>query len=792
MVRRAVAPVWLASVSATVFGILACAAAALAASLALASPAAAECSNETLRLESNTNPTTGQPYSAGLPDCRAYEMVSPLYKQAQQANLFKKGGLPAAPSGEAVAWASQGDFANPENYTTQQFTNVFLSQRGGSGWTTSSAFAPRNLVDLPFPEGLEGDSSPDLRSVRASCGLTFPSKGEREQSSPYTVVCARREGEGSWISTPAYTTVSHEGLEPAGYLGGSSDLSRLFIQPSSHLSTADKAPTAGGYFGIYELAGCCTPSSTLRLVNVDNKGKQLLLLHSGSVEGPLVGDMRPSPRPGTGPVLGSRYHAISTSGGTVFFTATPNEPGEEGIETVYARIHCVHTIQNESTCKEEGNGEWFETVAVSNPTHGECEACNAGERRPATFQGASADGSKVFFTTKQELLNADPTYNLYEYDFNGPEGKRLVLLSRDEEHANVSGVVRSSPDGSHVYFVATGVLKVEKNKEGKEANANGEEPVKGDSNLYGYDTLTHETKFVAGGKSAGEVVVGVSTKGSEESTDSARQTQTTPDGRYLVFSSPLKMSGDTNSGRAVYRYDFQTGALEWVSHGALGFTPKNEGKPAVITPLPGTAFGPEANIDDWNRAISEDGEYIVFTTAEKLQVDDVNNAPDVYEWHHGTVTMISDGHDPGLEKQAVMSASGSDIFFLTRTQLVGQDTDVLRDLYDARVGGGFAAPKEVSCSGEACQGSPSALPSFASSASSLFTAGGNLIPPLGGVAQSINTKPKPKPLTRAQQLAKALKACKGKPKHKRAPCESQARKKYGAKAKAKKGSRNGK
>jgi hypothetical protein len=776
---------------ASVLGVLTCVA-ALAASLAFASPALAECPSEALRRESNTNPTTGRPYSEGLPDCRGYEMVSPLYKQAQNVNAVPEGGvLAAAPGGETAGWASLGNFSGPENHTI--FGNVFLSQRGGSGWITSSAFAPHSLVDVPYKGGLEGDSAPDLRSVRASCGTTPPSKGERGEGS-YTLVCARREGEAAWMATPGYANVNHAVFgEGPSYLGGSSDLSRVFLEPSAHLLPAD-TNSAQSYSGIYELAGCCTAASTLRLVNVDNKGAELLIRNKEgltiSVAGPLIGDTGFVPA-----VLGSRYHAISTSGRTVFFTATPNEPGEEEIQTVYARIHCVLTTQNESTCKDGGNGESFETVAVSNPSHGECETCNVGEERSnATFQGASADGSKVFFTTEQELLDLDHTYNLYEYDFNRPQGERLVLLSRDEEGAKVSGVVRSSADGSQVYFVATGALKVEKNANGEEANGNGEKPVKGMSNLYGYDTATGEIKFVAGGQSAGEVVGGVSAHGSTESLDSAREAQTTPNGRYLVFSSPLKVSGDTNSGpQTVYRYDFQTGALEWVSHVAPGFAAKNEGQPALVTPVPGTVLGTYANIDDWARAISENGEYITFTTGEKLQASDVNNASDVYEWHNGTVTMISDGHNEGGvgQKETVMSASGSDVFFLTRTQLVGQDTDVLRDLYDAHIGGGFPRPNEASCSGEACQGPLSPPPSLPSAASSLFTGGQNLAPPLISAATPTNTKPKPKPLTRAQLLAKALKACKGKAKRKRALCESQARRKYASKANANKRVRTG-
>ncbi|HEV7162325.1 MAG TPA: fibronectin type III domain-containing protein [Solirubrobacteraceae bacterium] len=73
---------------------------------------------------------------------------------------------------------------------------------------------------------------------------------------------------------------------------------------------------------------------------------------------------------------------------------------------------------------------------------------------------------------------------------------------------------------------------------------------------------------------------------------------------------------------------------------------------------------------------------------------------------------------------------------------------------------------------------PSPFPAFTTPA---------LLPPVPPVGPEVKTTvPAPTPLTRAQKLAKALKECKKKPKHKRASCESQARKKYGAKKKKKK------
>jgi hypothetical protein len=116
----------------------------------------------------------------------------------------------------------------------------------------------------------------------------------------------------------------------------------------------------------------------------------------------------------------------------------------------------------------------------------------------------------------------------------------------------------------------------------------------------------------------------------------------------------------------------------------------------------------------------------------------------VYEWHEceggacedgmaGEVHMITPGDDLTSgdtdSGAASMSASGSDIFFFTQIPLVGQDKDSLVDVYDARVNGGFPAPTpELSCSGEACQGSASPGLALGASGTSSFTGGGNLTP----------------------------------------------------------------
>src|SRR4029077_10022727 len=84
----------------------------------------------------------------------------------------------------------------------------------------------------------------------------------------------------------------------------------------------------------------------------------------------------------------------------------------------------------------------------------------------ALFWAASADGSRIFFTSPAELTTASNTgpahegNDLYEYDFDRP-GEELVDLTAetvDEAGARVLCVLDASEDGSYVYFVARGQL----------------------------------------------------------------------------------------------------------------------------------------------------------------------------------------------------------------------------------------------------------------------------------------------------------------------------------------------
>ncbi len=130
------------------------------------------CPNEKLRAE--------QPFGAGLPDCRAYEMVSPLETNGNDAtDWFLQSPPRAAVSGEAVTYASEGNFANPTGQTQE---NQFLSRRGPDGWSTQ-AITPLHHAESAetWPSYGTATFTPELTEGIASSNAALTSDGVEGQ-----------------------------------------------------------------------------------------------------------------------------------------------------------------------------------------------------------------------------------------------------------------------------------------------------------------------------------------------------------------------------------------------------------------------------------------------------------------------------------------------------------------------------------------------------------------------------------------------------------------------------------
>jgi hypothetical protein len=754
-----------------------------------------------------------------LPDCRAYELVTPPYKEG---GVISDAGIAISSDGSRVVGLTTSAFAGIED--DFELDAYYEFQREAAGWVTSPLSPPASLFPQAHPPQTSLPVSADLGASLWSATTTSTLGAEEDlylEPSPGASLVPV----GPEQPPPSTGGGSQENLS---LVGASADLTHtLFriISPSEReIELGQNRPWPGdttipspGRYSLDEYVG--TGNTEPVLVGVSNqerlRGKPHLNEGAALISqcGTTLGGVQEA-------VHNDVYNAVSGSGGTVFFTAHSGPCEQSGVEGTGPKVSELYARIDGTT-----------TVAISEPSlsvpgrqcTGECLEAQKEEggfeRHEGDFAGASEDGSKVFFTTEQPLVNQDKGTNpdLYMEEIEGASVKRLVQVSHEPhtaQAAEVQGVARVSEDGSHVYFVAKGELTEGPNHEGKE-------PVAGADNLYVYDSVSGATTFVATLLKSEAEATGLEEKGLSElieelgrcnGSDSCkgeavanyllaiesikgvwspadqRPVQATPDGGFLVFSSLEQLTvGDESKVPQLFEYDAETEKLVRVSIGHDGYN--DDGNVAGIADVPRI---PEPNYDGEKStedagaglpatvgsslATSNDGSRIVFESTDNLAPEAVAGANNVYEYREGNVYLISDGQrsPSGHAAHLIgMDESGGDIFFSTEDQLVPQDTDTLLNIYDARENGGFPAPvSAASCSGDACQGSLGAPPLLPSLGGSATQAGG------GNVTPAVRVPAKPKPLTRPQKLAKALKACKAKRKQQRAACEKQARKKY--------------
>lgn len=737
----------------------------LAASLLVFTPTAlaGSCLNETSR----------QGPSAGLPDCRAYEQLTPANK-GDSSDLFGSESEPegtyafktrdwgyAAESGnEFLLGTYQSSFANGVSRS-----NLYVISRDTESkeWNTTAVSQPglgvQSMEDLVFDPA---DFS--QLAVKDLVGSSFHGTPELynltgSPSGPFTTI----------VSEPR-----RNNLKLQGVTGASADLSHIVVESRDH----ELAPTAIGLDNesnaLYELVG-----GQLHLLDVNNEGSLL------SKCGAVLGQGKDTP--------GDTHNAVSHDGSKVFFTAPdPHGEGEgcwEGARTPQENPPELYMRVNGTTVDISAERE----TGVSDPT-----------LYPAVYVGASEDGSKVFFMTRTELTADDTgrSPELYEYDTEAPAGQRIVRISRGtsgKAEGNVQFVGAISGDGSTVYFAASGQLT-----EGLPPLGEGQLE-EGQVYLYRYDTDTGKLTYIARVGSheypnTPSFIPGIwyllgtppLVEGDEESPvglDARANWYTTANGQYLVFASNEDLAGYNStpaSGVAcqrivssnsaipkncaeIYRYDATTNTILCVSCGPSGIAPVDDAEFARSTSESAPAGTPP-------RPVSEDGDYIFFDTASALVPQAKPGKLHVYEWHEGVISLISSPDDPGEAFFLGSSPDGANVFFGTHAQLVPQDTDASGDVYDARINGGFMGLAASECTGTGCQGVPAPPPIFATPAGVTFEGVGNFPPGTGGST----TKPKAKPFTRAQKLTKALKNCRrDRNKHKRSRCEASAQRKFG-------------
>jgi hypothetical protein len=181
-----------------------------------------------------------------------------------------------------------------------------------------------------------------------------------------------------------------------------------------------------------------------------------------------------------------------------------------------------------------------------------------------------------------------------------------------------------------------------------------------------------------------------------------------------------------------FRYAAASGAhgeLTCAACNPSGAPPASEFAWAVI-PQPYT--GEPGQERPPSHALSDSGQ-VVFETIEKLVPGDENETWDVYEYSGGEgpsaqLHLISSGKSELPSYVVGVTPDGSNVFFVTAQSLLRADTKTDYDLYDARVGGGFAEPLIPQCEGEGCHPAYPGVPGSSSPGSASFEGKGNVHP----------------------------------------------------------------
>jgi DNA-binding beta-propeller fold protein YncE len=690
--------------------------------------------------------------SSLLPDCRAYEQVTPRDK----GGLYVEGFpdlVNAADDGSGITFYSGVGSGFPASGGARQDVTTLLSSFSEGSWSTQRLFPPENLGERA---GFLGTSA-NTRFALLEAGDTVEGTSEIEpglflldtETEAVTQI-APYQGAATLGTTFAYDAISNDG-------------SRVFFESRAQLSNEAAAGKASLY--VWNRA-----SGEVSLVGVLPSAEGGAGPSGGSFGGAYA--WYSLFNTGTGGAFADIYveavHAASPSGDQIYFTAG-------GTGQIYLRRGLT--------------GHSPTTVRVSKGNDGFVDPWTEeiGEEYPAAFQEATPDGSRAFFTSPQKLTEdattgeEDQGNDLYRYDRSSDRLVDITADLADAENpsgAQVQGLLGVSEDGASGYFAARGNI------------APGAQ--RGQVNIYRFEEDGPESfdfTFVDGAPA--EINPCESTFGRNWSPSNycgpgiqsyvGKESRVTPDGKELVY----------KNGENLFLYSATIGAPTCIS---CTSTNSPSVGPAQLTanffnsnPFTVPQALPAARL---TRNLSNDGSRIFFQTPNSLVDADTNGPPsctylidnpvlspprqrpscvDVYEWeapgapggsctkaevNGGCLYLLSTGKSDEASYFLDASESGNTAFIATTSQLVPVDQDNLYDVYGVRVGGGIpsqhvlpAAPcVDESCRGSAASASPSSPPGTAS-----FNGEGNV---------------KPKVCRKAAHGKKAQQTCK-KPKHKK-------------------------
>ena len=668
-----------------------------------------------------------------LPDCRAYEQVTPSNKgglNVQGFASYLRGSADAnAPS---ASFMDLGGSGIPATGGARQDLTSLLAARSGETWTTQRLFPGEGEAERASVRGM----SPNLRFVVDEVGA----EGEGQPASAGLILIDAATGKAS--------TVVQDQTEVKGERSFSTD-----------------AIGEDGSYVIFETAAVLAPGAISSVTNLYRWSRA-----TGAIE--LVGIL-PSAEGGEAPpggAFGGREGGSSQN----FYVEPLHAATVDGTQ-----IYFSVGFSSQLYLRSGLGGPGPVTTRVSTPNPGVVdhyvEEELFGEPLPAVFQEATPSGRNAFFLSSQKLT-ADATTgefdggtDLYRFD-SGTD--RLVDVTGGFETlpngARVVAMLGAGSDGRSGFFVAEGALE--------------EGAIDGRPNIYHFEesesgnfTIT----FVATLRQGGTDALNWSNRTFNGNTEAVeppqgRSSRVSQDGTELFFSSKAAVTGYENRGCGrdqkeacieIYRYSATDDHLGCVSCTPTGETSLGNAYMSVVQLNASSFVSTTPAASYLTRNISADGDQFFFQTPDSLVSDDENgksckynihdetlgnafpSCQDVYEWEAvgapggsctvaevsgGCVYLLSAADSAGPASFIDASSDGSNAYIATSSPLVPADRDELFDIYDVRAGGGLASQfngPTPPCEAEACRSETHAASISATPGSSILVGPGNLRQP---------------------------------------------------------------
>ncbi len=624
-----------------------------------------EGSFETLRRRSpqscpNAEYRTG--LSANLPDCRAYELVTPAQTNGLTPNHPNDGGTP---SGSFSNWLTvqRGEEAGER---LSYFTDGTLPGFEGNG-RLDGYRAERGAGEHPaggwqsfiFSPGY-AESAPGLSHFALQHGISSDQLYSIWESNPEPETFPQTLPQGVYLRTPA-------GFEPIGRGSLGEDLgapSRYVSPGGAHVIFAsdehlEEEAAPKGTVAIYDRGA---GEASAEVISVKPDGSAF-----GEGEGASYGGATEDGAAVVFSVDGTLY--LHREGETTQIAAAPNTfagISEDGTRVFYAATTNGASPAALYAC-DVGAGP-----CAGPGAHPPEEIAAAG-----IFAAVSADGSRAFFSSTEALSGGEENEN------------------GEEAEAGVHNLYVW--DGSSTHFF--GQLSAEDFEQNAFAGI-------GDMNLTAW------TRSFGLGNGAGRAYAPTrSTPGGDV---------------FVFQSHARLTAYDNEGVGEIYRYDPAAEAgkrLLCVSCDPTGAPPTEDALLEDIRGLNVVPLKPKtmiANLTDsgdkvffqsFDRLLPEDANEV--EDVYEWEAEGVGGCTRP----GGCLALISSGQGEEPSFLYAMSADGRDVFVHTKEKLVGADVAGSPSIYDARAGGGIPEPTPPApCQGDACQGIGTEAPSIPSAA----------------------------------------------------------------------------